>query len=251
MENMKLRKFDNFKRKGLFITIEGPEGAGKSTQTAMLAEWLLHMGLNVMTTREPGAGKVGSEIRKVILDPENKEMTAEAEAFLYAADRTQHVEKMLKPALDNGMIVICDRYVDSHIAYQGYGRGLDLDFLKELNQMATGGLMPDLTILLSLDAETGLKRVRAREQFAKANQDDSQNIDRMEQEKIDFHHKLCAGYAEIAKAEPGRVKVVDASGDINDIKYEIRQIISGLLLVRGLMNDTNIYNQRFDRDTDF
>lgn len=250
MENMKLRQTDNFKRKGLFITVEGSEGAGKSTQTAMLAEWLLHMGLNVITTREPGEGKIGSEIRKIILNPQNKEIAAKTEAFLYAADRAQHVEKMLKPALNSGAVVICDRYVDSHIAYQGYGRGLNLNFLRELNQMATGGLMPDLTILLSLDAETGLERVRARENFAAGNKGGAVNTDRIEQEQIEFHHRLCKGYAEIAKAEPNRVKVINANGNMNDINYEIRKIISGLLLVRGLMNDTNIYSQRFDRDAD-
>lgn len=243
-------KTDKKKRKGLFITIEGPEGAGKSTQTAMLAEWLLHQGHSAITTREPGDGKIGGQIRQVILNPENKEMTAETEAFLYAADRAQHVEKVVKPALNNSLMVICDRYVDSHIAYQGYGRGLDLDFLRQLNQMATGGLMPDLTIFLDISAEKGLERVKAREKYAMANHDDSQAIDRMEQEKIDFHHRLCEGYHEIAKAEPNRVKVVDANRDIGAVKYEIQQIVSGLLLVRGFTNETNLNTEIFDDESD-
>ena len=231
------------KRKGLFITIEGPEGAGKSTQAAMLTEWLLHMGVAAVATREPGEGKIGGQIRSVILNPENTEMSDRAEAFLYAADRAQHVEKMVKPALSEGAVVVCDRYVDSHLAYQGYGRGLNIDFLRQLNEMATGGLMPDLTILLQLDAETGLERVKLRSRYAKgvdsADSNDSE-IDRIEQEKIDFHHRLCQGYAELAAAEPNRIKPVDANRDINAVKYEIRQIVSGLLLVRGLINSTNL-----------
>lgn len=232
------------KRQGLFITIEGPEGAGKSTQAAMLTEWLLHMGVTAVTTREPGEGKIGGQIRSVILNPENTEMTDRAEAFLYAADRAQHVEKMLKPTLAGGVVVICDRYVDSHLAYQGYGRGLDIEFLRRLNEMATGGLMPDLTILLQLDAEKGLERVRLRQQYAAggaaAEKSAAENIDRIEQEKLDFHHRLCQGYRELAAAEPNRIKIVDANRDINAIKYEIRQIVSGLLLVRGLINSTNL-----------
>lgn len=232
------------KRQGLFITIEGPEGAGKSTQAAMLTEWLLNMGVVAVATREPGDGQIGSQIRSVILNPENTAMTDRAEAFLYAADRAQHVEKMLKPALADGVVVVCDRYVDSHLAYQGYGRGLNIDFLRRLNEMATGGLMPDLTILLQLDAETGLERVRLRQQYTAGNNaaadSAAENIDRIEQEKIDFHHRLCKGYQELAAAEPNRIKPVDANRDINDIKYEIRQIVSGLLLVRGLINETNL-----------
>lgn len=233
------------KRQGLFITIEGPEGAGKSTQAAMLTEWLLHMGVAAVATREPGDGKIGSQIRSVILNPENTEMADRAEAFLYAADRAQHVEKIVKPALAEGAVVVCDRYVDSHLAYQGYGRGLDIDFLRQLNEMATGGLMPDLTILLQLSAETGLERVKLRSQYAKGQAAadslaENGEIDRIEQEKIDFHHRLCEGYAKLAAAEPNRIKPVDANRDINSVKYEIRQIVSGLLLVRGLINSTNL-----------
>jgi dTMP kinase len=236
----------NFKRQGLFITIEGPEGAGKSTQAAMLSEWLANMGVPFLMTREPGDGKIGSQIRGVILNADNKEMTAKAETFLYAADRAQHVECVLKPALEKNLVIICDRYVDSHLAYQGYGRGLDLDFLREINQMATGGLTPDLTILLNLPAETGLARVKQRELFAKGNNISDCGIDRMEQEKIDFHRRLCKGYLEIAAAEPNRVMVIDAEQDINDIKYEIRRMISGLLLLRGFINETNLHNEFFD-----
>ncbi|MGI5825171.1 MAG: dTMP kinase [Bacillota bacterium] len=237
----------SFKRQGLFITVEGPEGAGKSTQTAMLSEWLATMGVPVLTTREPGDGKVGAQIRSVILNPENTEITAKAEALLYAADRAQHVEKVLKPALEDNRVIICDRYVDSHLAYQGYGRGLELDFLRQINQMATGGLMPDLTILLNLDAEAGLARVRSREQFAGGKAAVS-GIDRLEQEKIDFHNRLCGGYLELAAAEPNRIMVVDADRGINEIKYEIRRMVSGLLLLRGFINETNLNNEFFDVD---
>lgn len=232
------------KKQGLFITIEGPEGAGKSTQAAMLAEWLLNMGVAAITTREPGEGKIGGQIRAVILNPENTEMADRAEAFLYAADRAQHVEKMLKPALAAGNVVVCDRYVDSHLAYQGYGRGLDINFLRQVNEMATGGLMPDLTILLQLRAETGLERVRLRQKYA-GGAADGGNIDRIEQEKLDFHHRLCEGYAKLAAAEPNRIHPVDANRDINAVKYEIRRIVSGLLLVRGFINSTNL-KENFD-----
>ena len=236
----------SFQGQGLFITFEGPEGAGKSTQSAMLAEWLVHMGVPVVNTREPGDGKIGGQIRSIILNPENTEMTARAEAMLYAADRAQHVEKVLRPALAANCVIICDRYVDSHLAYQGYGRGLDLDFLRQVNAMATGGLMPDLTILLNLEAEVGLARVQRRQKFAEGKPEGQ--IDRLEQEKIDFHHRLCSGYKELAKAESNRIKVVDANRDINEIKYEIRQIVSGILLLRGFINGTNLNNEFFDVD---
>lgn len=244
----KNRNNSSFQRQGLFITFEGPEGAGKSTQSALLAEWLVHMGVPVLGTREPGDGRIGGKIRGIILDPENTEMTPKAEAMLYAADRAQHVEKVLKPALAANRVIICDRYVDSHLAYQGYGRGLDLDFLRQVNVMATGGLMPDLTILLSLEAEVGLQRVQKRQNFAKGESADESVIDRMEQEKIDFHHRLCNGYEELAKAEPHRIKVVDATQDMNSIKYEIRRIVSGILLLRGFINETNLNNEFFDVD---
>ncbi len=225
---------------GLFISMEGPEGAGKSTQAAMLAEWLLTKGIPVLLTREPGDGAIGAQIRRIILDPQNKALTAKAEAMLYAADRAQHVECVLQPALKQGVVVVCDRYVDSNIAYQGYGRGIDLGFLKEINEMATIGLMPDVTILLDLAPEVGLQRVKEREAAIAGKK--ATDIDRIEQETLAFHQRLCQGYHEIAAQEPARVQVVDASMRTGAIKEEIRKIVSSKLMQHGFLLETPIFD---------
>lgn len=238
------KKNKEVKRQGLFITFEGPEGAGKSTHCAMLSEWMTLMGVPVLTTREPGEGVVGSQIRRLILNPENTAITPKTEALLYAADRAQHVEEVLRPALDRGAVVVCDRYADSYLAYQGYGRGLDLTFLRQLNQMATGGLQPDLTILLDLDPEEGLARVRARESFSKG--ETAQRTDRMEQEELAFHRRLRDGYRQLA-AETSRIMVLDAGRGMNEVKYEIRRLVSGLLLLRGFIDETNLDSEFFAR----
>ena len=214
--------------RGLFISIEGPEGAGKTTQTNLLCEWFAAQGLEVLYTREPGDGCVGGQIRKIILDPANCALTAKAEAMLYAADRAQHVERVLLPALKAGKVVLCDRYVDSHIAYQGYGRGLDLEFLRELNRMATGGLMPHLTVLLRLSPEEGLARLIKH-----------RHKDRMEQEEIEFHHRLCAGYDAIAAANPKRVCVIDAKASIIEVRKAVVHTVAGLLMQAGYEVDIN------------
>lgn len=236
------KKNKEVKRQGLFITFEGPEGAGKSTHCAMLSEWMALMGVPVLTTREPGEGVVGGQIRRLILNPENTTITPKTEALLYAADRAQHVDEVLRPALDRGKVVVCDRYADSYLAYQGYGRGLDLTFLRQLNQMATGGLQPDLTILLDLDSEEGLARVRARESSG----DTARHTDRMEREELAFHRRLRDGYRQLA-AETGRIKILDAGRGINEVKYEIRRLVSGLLLLRGFIDETNLDNEFFAR----
>jgi dTMP kinase len=186
--------------KGLFITLEGPEGAGKSTQIKRLGEWLEASGHAVLCTRNPGGTAIGQQIRQVLLDPANKAMVPMAELMLYAADRAQHVQQVVMPALAEGTIVVCDRFGDSTLAYQGYGRGLDLTLLRALNEMATGGLRPDLTLLLDLPSEVGLERV------AKA-----RAIDRLEDEAIAFHHRLRDGYLALAAAEPDRFAITDAT----------------------------------------
>lgn len=225
--------------RGLFLTLEGPEGAGKTTQAAMLTEWLLSFGLPVLLTREPGDGPIGAQIRKIILDPANIELTAKAEAMLYAADRAQHVEKVIRPALADGVIVVCDRYVDSNLAYQGYGRGLDLQFLAEINAMATGGLMPDFTLLLTLPPEVGLARVSAR-------LEGNETVDRMEQEALAFHQRLQAGYAAIAAANPQRVQMIDANREVGPVGDDIREVVSPLLISRGLVQKTRLDTEIYD-----
>jgi dTMP kinase len=211
---------------GFFISLEGPEGAGKSTQAELLAENLKKAGLQVILTKEPGEGNIGGQIRRLILDPENTELKPKAEAMLYAADRAQHVESLLLPALAAGKIVICDRYVDSNLAYQGYGRGMDLDFLLEINQMATEGLMPELTVFLDLAPEAGLKRALKRS-----------GADRMEQEKLDFHQRLYQGYKELAAKNPERIAVIKADQSQEEIAGQIEKICWSALKQKGIIRE--------------
>lgn len=211
---------------GVFITLEGTEGAGKTTQVRLLAEWLESMGLAVVTTREPGAGKIGAQIRQVLLNPENEGLSPQAEALLMAADRAQHTAELLRPALLAGKIVLCDRYIDSHIAYQGYGRGLSVEWLRELNERATEGLYPDMTLLLDLSPEIGL--ARANERGA---------ADRMEQEKLDFHRRIYDGYKELTAADTERVRVIDAAAAEAEVQEAIRCEVWALLVRKGKVDD--------------
>lgn len=194
--------------RGLFITFEGGDGSGKSTQIEKLCTYLKDKGYDVVLSREPGGTSIGEKIRTIILDPENSEMDYMTEAFLYAASRAQHVAQVIKPALEAGKFVICDRFVDSSVAYQGYARGLG-DSVMNINEYAIGDCMPDLTILLKLDPKKGKKRISTREE------------DRIELEKIDFHQKVFDGYAEIERNSNGRVVGIDASGGIEEIFNEI------------------------------
>ena len=171
-----------------------------------------------MATKNPGGTIVGAQIRKILLDPANAELVSLAELLLYAADRAQHVEEVVKPALAQGSVVLCDRYIDSTIAYQGYGRGLDLDRLRQLNELATGGLKPDLTLLLDLDVAAGLARVAA-----------SRPIDRLENEAIAFHERIRAGYRALAAAEPARFVVVDAAQPPERVQQALRSAVASRL----------------------
>lgn len=211
---------------GVFITLEGTEGAGKTTQVRLLAEWLESMGLAVVTTREPGAGKIGAQIRQVLLNPENEGLSPQTEALLMVADRAQHTAELLRPALLAGKIVLCDRYIDSHIAYQGYGRGLSVEWLRDLNERATDGLYPDMTLLLDLSPEIGL--ARANERGA---------ADRMEQEKLDFHRRIYDGYKELAAADTERVRVIDAAAAEAEVQEAIRREVWALLVRKGKVDD--------------
>ncbi len=191
--------------KGLFITLEGGDGAGKSTQIRNIERFFTEKGLVVVHTREPGGTAISEKLRDILLDKHNSEMSAETEMLIYAAARAQHVREFIIPALEKGEIVICDRYVDSSVAYQAYGRELG-DMVAEVNRHATGGLMPDMTFWLDIDPEAG--RARA----AKAG-----DLDRLEREKMDFHYRVYDGYRKIAEAEPERVRRIDASDTVDDI----------------------------------
>lgn len=185
---------------GRFIVFEGVEGAGKTTQIQALADWLRQRGRQVLITREPGGSAIGAQIRQILLAPENHRLTTRAELMLYAADRAQHVAEVIGPALASGQDVLCDRYIYSTMAYQGYGRGLDAEAIEWLNDYATAGLRPDLVILLDLDPALGLARAR---QVGRP--------DRLEQEALDFHQRVRTGFLALAAADETRFAVIDAS----------------------------------------
>jgi dTMP kinase len=187
-------------KRGIFVTFEGGEGVGKTTQIALLARAFEKEGRRVVVTREPGGSALANRIRSLLLDPKMHGLVPLAELFLYEASRAQHVHDVVAPALAAGRVVICDRFADSTIVYQGAGRKLGAALVASLNQVATGGLKPDLTLLLDLDPRIGLARVGARG-----------ILDRMEKEKLTFHRALRKGYLALAKKEPRRVKVMDAS----------------------------------------
>ncbi len=203
-------------RKGYFITFEGGDGAGKSTQINRLMEHLENCGFDVILTREPGGTDIGEKIRNIILDPENKEMDAVTEAMLYAASRAQHVAQVIKPAIEEGKIVICDRFIDSSIAYQGFGRGLG-DSVSIINSYAVGEYMPDKTVLLKLKPQLGNKRISTRKK------------DRIELEAESFHQAVFEGYETLEKMYPKRIIGVDATGTIDEIHDIIRNHIDDLL----------------------
>jgi dTMP kinase len=204
---------------GAFITFEGPDGSGKSTQIELLAHHLRLIGWNVLTTREPGGTPIGDQIRNVLHDVANTEMVFEAEILLYSASRAQLVGQVIRPALAHGTIVLSDRYADSTIAYQGYGRGLDLSVLRRITDFATGGLAPDLTIYLDLPVEQGLERKR------QALSQRSGEWNRLDQEDVEFHQRVRQGYLELAAAEPERWLCVDARPSVAEIQRRIREAV--------------------------
>ncbi|MBU4205198.1 MAG: dTMP kinase [Candidatus Omnitrophica bacterium] len=198
-------------KQGLFITFEGPEGSGKSTHSKLLCEFLRRKSVRVLHTREPGGTVISEKIRKILLDPENKRMDVITEMLLYMAARSQIVKQKILPALKQGKVVVCDRFLDATLAYQGYAGGLDIKLIEDIGRLATGGLAPDLTFLLDIDSEQGLARAG--------------NVkDRMERKSLTFHRSVRKGYLRIAKKEPARVKVMSAVGEIDETQENIRKI---------------------------
>jgi dTMP kinase len=213
---------------GLFITFEGGEGSGKTTQLEALLTHLRSAGREAVTTRDPGGTPIGKQIRALVLDRDHTRMAPAAELLLYEASRAQLVQEIIRPALATDRIVLCDRFIDSTVAYQGYGRRLDLDVIAQLNALATGGLHPDLTFLLDLDPVLGL--ARATQRVAERHE----RHDRIEGEVLAFHQRVRAGYQSIAAAEPERVTVLDASLAVPEVQGHIfRRVAEALRAVFG------------------
>ncbi len=204
---------------GLFVTFEGPEGSGKTTQLKALAPWLIAQGYDVLSTREPGGTPVGERIRVLLHDCVHTEMTAETEILLYSAARAQHVAEVIRPALKAGTLILCDRFYDSTYAYQGYGRGLPMEALRRITAFATLGLIPDLTICLDLPPEIGLQR----------RQSSGEALNRLDRETVAFHRRVREGYLTLIDAEPTRWRLVDATASIETVQTELRHIITRAL----------------------
>ncbi len=201
--------------KGRFISFEGIEGTGKTTQARLLAEYLSGKRFPVVLTEEPGGTSIGLRIREAILAVEHTEMHSLTELLLYSADRCQHLYEKVLPSIRSGKIVITDRFSDSTLAYQGFGRGIDMELIRALDKITTDGLRPDLTLLLDINVETGLRRNRG-----------ANKVDRMELEDISFHEKVRAGYLDLARREPKRIKVIDASRGIEETTAKIIEAVN-------------------------
>lgn len=210
----------------MFITFEGPEGSGKTTQIGLLAAWLREQGRDVLVTREPGGTAIGDRVRSILLDPVATEMRPETEALLFSAARAQIVAQVIRPALAQGVAVLCDRYADSTLAYQGYGHELDLAMLRAITAFATGNLRPNLIIYLDIDVENGLRR---KQQHAAS---DSSQWNRMERHVLAYHQRVRQGYLAMAGAEPERWLVVDASQPAPDVQQIARQRVAALLRIQ-------------------
>ena len=207
--------------KGIFITFEGPDGSGKTTQIRLLREHCLAKGYDVILTREPGGTPISEAIRALLLDPAHKEMDGVTEALLYAASRAQHVAEKIRPALEKGCVVLCDRFMDSSIAYQGYARGLG-DDVRVINEFAVQGTQPDITFFMDLSAAAGKARVAA-----------ARDMDRLEQEDLSFHNAVYEGYLQLKEIYSQRYVCIDASRSIEQIAEEIRERFDNYVLCRN------------------
>ena len=204
-------------KKGVFITFEGVEGCGKSTHSKLLFEHLKDLGYSVVHTREPGGTRLGEAVRRVLLDSPGICISDLAELFLFEACRAQIVKEIISPALDKSSIIISDRFSDATLSYQGYGGRIDLKAIKELDRVATSGLVPDLTVLLDIDTLKGLKRARKK------------GIDRMERKDLSYHKRVRAGYLKLSRRYPGRIRKVDVSGRIPEVQAKIRREVEIVL----------------------
>jgi dTMP kinase len=209
----------------MFISICGVEGAGKTTQLRYIADFFKSTGRKFVMTREPGGTEIGMKIRRILLDPENSDLTPKAELFLYAADRVQHIEQLILPALKEGKIVVTDRFVDSTTVYQGYARGIDLELVEKINELVLNGLKPDLTLLLDISPNVGLARVR--DQFQLGERAESES--RFEREELIFHEKIRQGFLTLAQKEKTRFRVIDADRDPDNVKKDIIRILKTAL----------------------
>jgi dTMP kinase len=208
-----------------FITLEGPEGSGKTIQSAALADHLRKLGLDVLLTREPGGTSIGDQIRHVLGSLENVSMRPTTEFLLFSASRAQHVEDVIRPHLESGGVVVCDRYMDSSLAYQGYGHGLSPQDLRAITFFATGGLMPDLTLLLDVPAENGLRR-----------REEGGSWNRLDEYSLEFHRRVRQGYLQLVEAEPERWVVIDAAPPIDAVKESIQSVVGARLAQAGIVD---------------
>lgn len=205
-------------KRGIFISFEGIEGSGKTTQARLLQDYLQKKGFDSLLTEEPGGTDIGREIRKILLSPSHSNMHPVTELLLYNASRCQHMNEVILPAIQSGRIVITDRFSDSTLAYQGWGRGLDRGIIRRIDEISTGGVKPDITILIDIDVEAGLRRNR------KANK-----VDRIELEEIEFHRRVREGYLELARQEPDRIKMIDGTAGIEVIHRQIIAEVESIL----------------------
>jgi dTMP kinase len=224
---------------GLFITLEGPEGSGKTTQGRLLANWLAEAGYDVLTTREPGGTRIGDVVRTLLLDPIYAGIRPETEFLLFSAARAQIVGEIIRPHLEKGGVVVCDRFADSSLAYQGYGRQLDQDTLRTITAFATDKLLPQLTFCLDLPVVDGFRRKR---------DGGMGNPDRLEQEQLEFHERVRHGYLAMAEAEPGRWTIVDATQATEAVQEQIRTTVSKrLATINSRLRKTETGPRRKDR----
>ncbi len=205
-----------------FITFEGGDGSGKTTQLKALDGYLTERGKSCIATREPGGTSLGNLIRQVLLEVGKQPITSPTELFLYLADRAQHIHEVIIPAIKQGKVILCDRHTDSTLAYQGYGRGIDLGLLRSLNDIASQGIKPDLTFLFDCPVEIGLSRTAQRQSQAITG---AGREDRFEREKVEFHERVREGFLELARAEPHRFRIIDATRSVEEIAREIENVI--------------------------